>query len=117
MFFLQHLINQLIGGRVFDNINENLSDHEAGIPSNVSIWTALKKIADVQEKKVKAIRRGGILFQQKEDRPDSEIEAAIMVYVFYTDHTWSTFFFFADGTNKEMPPPGADHYMTNTRAK
>jgi len=112
MSLLKHIINLLIDGQIYYNIEE-----EVGFPSNMSMWNSLQKIAGAQDKTVKSIRRGGILFQKKEDKPDSEIEGVIMMYVFYNDHMWSTFFFFADGTNKEMPPPGADHYMTNTRAK
>lgn len=107
--WIQHIIRQLISGDAYDVLFNTHSPAEVGLPSNVMIWQAMNKIANYREKSIKAMTRGGILFQKKEDQPDAEIETAIMVYVFYTDHTWSTFFVFADGTNKEMQPPGADY--------
>ena len=109
MNFIQVAINSIIDGVIFNRGSVLGTDVEGGVPSSQTIWDAVNKVSHYREKKIKSLRRAGLLFQKKEDQPLAELEAAIMVYVFYDDHTWSTFFVFADGTSKEMQPPGADY--------
>lgn len=107
--WFQFILNQLINGNAYDALFNDHTPAEVEIASNAMIWDSINKVANYREKTIQSFRRGGILFQKKEDQLQSEIEIAVMVYVFYYDHTWSTFFVFADGTSKEMQPPGADY--------
>lgn len=105
MNFFKTVINAIIDGGMFVAEYLKHPDVEVGIPSNATVAECIYTNASFKEKKVKAMVYGGVLLQKKEDQPNADIEIARMVYVFYNDHTWTTFFVFADATMKEMLPP------------